>query len=134
MSRLNKMYQEQLLVEAKNPYHFDKRIDIEESIRAYNPLCGDRYDLFLGEEIFFHGFGCAISKASTSLMIKFLEGKSNEEAIHSIKKFIKGIEGGGQIEEELLLIFRNPDHFKGRHDCIKLSWNAMLKYLLNLPS
>lgn len=132
MSDLDKIYQKVILDEAKAPYHFEKIEASTNRIRAHNPICGDRFDLYVEEkEIFFHGFGCTISKASASLMIRVLEGKSNIEALESINNFLRSIEEKKEINNEALRVFEKTYNFTGRIDCIILTWKAMKKYLEN---
>jgi len=134
MSSLNLMYQKKLLDEAKNPYHFEKIEEATTIIRAYNPICGDRYDLYLGEKIFFHGFGCTISKSSTSFMIRLLEDRNDQEKLELVRHFLRALREGLPISISTLKLFENKEHFKGRLDCIKLSWEVMEQYLSDKDS
>ncbi len=86
------LYREKILPENKNPYHFEEREDFSIKILAYNPICGDKFSIYFNdkdkfEEQFFSGIGCAISKSSTSLMVKTLEGKNYHEALEICKNF-----------------------------------------------
>src|SRR5208283_219723 len=112
MSDLRDLYQEVILDHQKHPHNFG---DLESSNRhadGYNPLCGDRISLNLKvtdsgsiEDIKFKGSGCAISKASASMMTDALKGKSTEEAetmFHLFHHLVTGqddatIEGLGKL-------------------------------------
>ena len=66
---LRKLYSEIIKEHNENPFHFEKISDAKNMIKAYNPICGDRFELYVDsqqnkiEKLHFHGFGCAISKA-----------------------------------------------------------------------
>ena len=133
---IQRRYKALILPENKSPYHFDKRAEIE-PVAAYNPMCGDKYDLYLKgvvDEAYFHGIGCALSKASTSLMIKEIEGKSKEDIIALCRKFLQATESGKsetEFPESLNLLIELKD-FDGRLECIQLSWKALLSHLENI--
>lgn len=130
MSELDQLYQRKIMDEAKSPYHFEKQEDAETVIKAFNPICGDRFNLYLQDQnIYFHGFGCTISKASTSLMVKILEGKTKTDALDIINKFLDSIHKKTEIHEASLKVFEKTDNFRGRLDCILLSWKALKKKL-----
>ena len=84
--RLKKLYKEVILEHNDQPFFFEKNENATHVLKAYNPLCGDRFELFFEikdnqiESLTFHGFGCAISKASTSVLVKKLKGKTIDEA------------------------------------------------------
>jgi len=67
--KLKRLYQTVILKHNKAPFHYEKKETATHRLEAYNPLCGDRFDLYLDvkngiiEAIHFHGYGCAISKA-----------------------------------------------------------------------
>lgn len=135
---MQRLYQERILPETKNPYHFAKKEKADWIIKAYNPLCGDKYDLYVNQqvdqlkEVHFHGIGCALSKASTSLLLKKIEGKSRKEVEQLCQSFIEMVTDENRLpkladqELELLAELRN---FEGRTDCITLSWMSLLNYL-----
>ena len=137
-SDLDKLYKKQILEEAKNAYHFEKKDNFDHHERAYNPICGDRFDLYIDinesllKEIFFEGFGCTLSNASTSMMARELEGQTKEEGIKLASHFIDSIESNSASNIEGMQAFNEPEHFKGRTDCILLSWIALKNYLEKL--
>ena len=68
------LYKGHILPENNSPYHFEANNNANTILEAYNPMCGDKYQLYLNldnnilDPMHFHGFGCAISKASTSTL------------------------------------------------------------------
>lgn len=132
---LNKLYQKRILEEAKNAFNFEIKEEYTIQERAYNPICGDRFDIYIDidqgklKDIAFHGFGCTISKASTSLMIKALVGKSVLEAKQIVSDFLSTMEGKPKELLADLKVFEKTNNFKGRMDCIVLSWTALKNYL-----
>ena len=86
MADLKALYQEIILDHNRNPRNF-RSIELpDRKVEGYNPLCGDHYTIFLKFEedriadISFQGSGCAISKASASIMSQMLKGKSKAVA------------------------------------------------------
>jgi nitrogen fixation NifU-like protein len=81
----------------------------------------------------FHGFGCAISKASTSILAKTLEGKSRGEARELCDHFLRFIDKELMNNELILsddfLAFSGVHDFPERYDCASLSWREMKKFL-----
>lgn len=131
------LYREHILPENKNPYHFETNKDAGIILEAYNPMCGDKYQLYLNLDnkildlLNFHGFGCAISKASTSLMLKNMEGLSIEDCLALCQRFLdsvtsESIDEGMDKELQILAELKN---FDGRMDCIKLSWEVLYDHL-----
>jgi len=86
MSDLSDLYQEVILDHNRRPRNFHTLRDASHSAEGYNPLCGDRLTLYLKvngdtiEDVSFEGAGCAISKASASMMTDALKGRSVAEA------------------------------------------------------
>lgn len=134
---LKQLYHKTVITESKAPYHFDKNVRLETEVLAYNPMCGDKYKLQIHhtadkiEEGFFHGFGCALSKASTSALLRAIEGKTREEIITFCKSFISAVNGEGNtsFEHEVLKVLVELNDLGSRSDCIKLSWEALLTHL-----
>ena len=79
---LRELYQQVILDHNKSPRNFKKLEPHNHFAEGYNPLCGDRIDIYIEEEngivkdISFQGSGCAISKASASIMSSIVKGKS----------------------------------------------------------
>jgi len=133
--QIKERYKQYILPENKEPYHFKKKV-LDQEVRAYNPICGDKFKIWFSEEdtienVYFHGMGCALSKASTSLMIKEVEGKSRQEALAYCKQYLDAVEMGKKSADysEGLNTLIELMEFEGRKDCIQLSWKAMFNYL-----
>ncbi|MEK6783231.1 MAG: Fe-S cluster assembly sulfur transfer protein SufU [Bacteroidota bacterium] len=137
-SELKKLYTETIKAHNDGPFHFEKIGDAPYTIKAYNPICGDRFEIFVDSSstkintLHFHGFGCAISKASTSILTKSIEGKNLREAFDIICKFLRFIDKGLKDNEALspdFLAFSGVHDFPERYDCATLSWREMKKFL-----
>ena len=103
---------------------------------GHNPNCGDEITLELKlngdiiEDMAFSGHGCAISQASTSIMIDVLKGKTIKEAKEIIKTFIDMIKRETKSEEELekleeAIAFRNVANMPARVKCALLAWHTI---------
>jgi nitrogen fixation protein NifU and related proteins len=136
MSDLKALYQEVILDHNKNPRNFKKLDYADCSVEGYNPLCGDHYTIYLkldGEvisEITFQGSGCAISKASASVMSTILKGKTRVEAEVLFEKFHTLVRGESKGEigiDELgkLAAFAGVSEFPARVKCAILPWHTM---------
>jgi len=136
MPDLRDLYQEIILDHNKNPRSFKKLEDAYCSVEGYNPLCGDHYTVYLKmdgtviSEITFQGSGCAISKASASVMCTVLKGKTRDEAQAWFEKFhhlvLGEIKNGSGIEElGKLAAFSGVSEFPARVKCAILPWHTM---------
>src|SRR5512140_2048419 len=99
MPTLRELYQEVILDHNKHPRNFRTMENPTHSVEGYNPLCGDHYTVYVrleGEriaDVSFQGSGCAISKASASVMSQILKGKSMEEAEELFRDFHELVTG-----------------------------------------
>jgi nitrogen fixation NifU-like protein len=135
MSELRALYQEIILEHNKKPRNFRKLNDATRTLEGYNPLCGDHYTLYLKIEndmvvdISFEGAGCAISKASASVMTTMLKGKSKDEAQGLFETFHKLVTGElTDISFETLgklAAFAGVSEFPARVKCASLAWHTM---------
>lgn len=111
--------------------------------RGHNPSCGDDIQLDICIEdgkvakMRFHGVGCAISQASTSMMIELLEGKTLGEAMTLADTFIKMIKKEITSEEELAVLedaitFQAISTMPARVKCAVLSWYTLKKVIEQL--
>ena len=135
MSDLRELYQQVILDHNKNPRNFHEMADATATADGYNPLCGDHYTIFLkvdGEtidEISFTGSGCAISKASASVMSSTLKGKSREEAGRLFETFHKLVTGDpsslSAAELGRLAAFSGVSEFPARVKCATLAWHTL---------
>jgi nitrogen fixation NifU-like protein len=93
MVDLKDLYQEVIVDHNRNPRNFGKLDDADRVAEGYNPLCGDRLNLYVKlndgriADIHFDGSGCAISVASASMMTDALKGKTLTEAERMFKNF-----------------------------------------------
>ena len=140
MSDLRELYQQVILDHNKNPRNFREMPDATKKVEGYNPLCGDHYTIFLQvdgdtiKDVSFTGNGCAISKASASVMSSMVKGKSRDEAARLFDVFHQLVTGdsSGVDAAELgrLAAFSGVSEFPARVKCATLAWhtlNAALK-------
>lgn len=137
MSRLEQLYQDVILDHNKNPRNFSALENPTHACHGKNPLCGDDYWVELKispeqtiEDIRFHGDGCAISKASGSLMTWSLIGKSTSEALSTKDLFLELITQDELAEDTKtklgrLAVFEGVKKFPVRVKCAALVWRAL---------
>lgn len=135
MSDLRELYQQVILDHNKNPRNFREMPDATNRVDGYNPLCGDHYTIFLKledgtiREVSFTGSGCAISKASASVMSSTVKGKSKEEAERLFETFHSLVTGdaSGLSAAELgrLAAFSGVSEFPARVKCATLAWHTL---------
>jgi nitrogen fixation protein NifU and related proteins len=137
---LRELYQQVILDHNKSPRNFRKMENATQSAEGYNPLCGDHIDVFLliedgiVKDASFKGEGCAISKASASLMTSILKGKTVQEAEKLFEKFhslVTGKLGDNPDIDDLgkLAVFAGVQGFPVRVKCASLSWHTMMNAL-----
>ena len=133
---LRDLYQEIILDHNRSPRNYRPMAGADRKVEAFNPLCGDHYTIYLRlragviDEVSFEGAGCAISKASASLMSTMVKGKTTEEAERLFEVFHRLVTGGklSAAEEELmgkLAAFANVSEFPARVKCASLAWHTM---------
>lgn len=142
MASLSALYQDLILDHNRAPQNFRRLEDANRRVEGINPLCGDRLTIWLKMEndvikdVAFQGSGCAISKASASLMTGAVRGKTREEAEALFERFRRLVTGSmEQAEAESLgklAAFSGLSEFPIRVKCASLSWHA-LKAALNEP-
>ena len=136
MSELNDLYQEVILDHNKNPRNFREISDANYQADGHNPLCGDQLKVYLNMEndvvkdVAFVGSGCAISKASASMMTQAVKGKTKTEADELFTEFRAMVMGELDIEAEenhlgKLKIFAGVLEFPARVKCASLSWHTV---------
>ena len=136
MSELSELYQQVILDHNKKPRNFRVMEAANRRAEGYNPLCGDQLTVYLDlegdvvKDVSFEGSGCAISKASASMMTQAVKGKSLEEAETLFNEFHKMVTG--ELDEEAepnqlgrLTIFSGVREFPARVKCATLSWHTM---------
>ena len=140
MSELSDLYQEVILEHNKNPRNFREIADADQYADGKNPLCGDALRVYISvdgdtvTDVAFKGSGCAISKASASMMTQAVKGKSKEEASSIFDEFHRMVTGELDIETEendlgKLKIFSGVLEFPARVKCASLSWHTLIAAL-----
>lgn len=137
---LRDLYQQVILDHNKSPRNFKILESANRTAEGYNPLCGDKINIFLEiendviKDISFQGSGCAISKASASLMSTVVKGKPVDEAKKLFEKFHELITGKlNEVDsiEELgkLAVLAGVKEFPIRVKCASLAWHTMINAL-----
>lgn len=136
MSQLRDLYQEIILDHNRSPRNFRAMPDATRSVEGINPLCGDHFTVHLrmeGEriaDVSFEGAGCAISKASASVMSQEIKGKTRAEAEELFRAFHALVTGDPPGEQDLerygkLAAFAGVSEFPARVKCASLAWHTM---------
>ena len=136
MSDLRELYQQVILDHNKNPRNYHEMAHASRKVEGYNPLCGDQLTIYLDleddlvKEVGFEGSGCAISKASASMMTQAVKGKSKEQAETLFQEFHSMVIG--ELNEETeenslgnLKIFAGVREFPVRVKCATLPWHTL---------
>ncbi|MDZ4678556.1 MAG: SUF system NifU family Fe-S cluster assembly protein [Oligoflexia bacterium] len=136
MSELRDLYQEVIIDHSKRPRNFHKIANTSHKGEGYNPLCGDKVNVYLeikdGKIInaAFEGSGCAISTASASMMTDIMKTKSIVEIEALFKKFQNLVTGLGNSSEgpdlDKLEIFEGVSEFPARVKCAILPWHTAM--------
>ncbi len=134
MSDLSDLYQEVILDHNKRPRNFRRLEAPSHHAEGYNPLCGDRLELFVQvsgaviSDVAFLGSGCAISKASASLMTDAVKGRTMEEALDLFNRFHHVVTTPpDQPVEDLgkLSVLAGVRQFPVRVKCASLAWHTL---------
>jgi len=136
MTALRELYQEVILDHNKSPRNYHRMEDANRKVDGYNPLCGDHFTLFVKvengviEDISFEGAGCAISKASASVMSAAVKGKTIAEAEELFKKFHSLVKGESNPLEDFdnlgkLAAFSGVSEYPARVKCATLAWHTL---------
>ena len=134
MADLRDLYQEVILEHSKAPRNFRELPAANHKAEGYNPLCGDHFKLYLDldgdviRDIAFQGSGCAISKASASMMTQSVKGKSKQDAERLFSEFHKLVTGqanSDHTEMGKLGVFAGVSEFPVRVKCATLAWHTL---------
>ena len=136
MSQLSDLYQEVILEHDKNPRNFREIEDADKTADGKNPLCGDALRVYVAmdgdtiADVAFKGSGCAISKASASMMTQAVKGKTKDDAEVIFDEFHRMVTGELDIETDenelgKLKIFSGVLEFPARVKCASLSWHTL---------
>ena len=141
MSNHQELYQQVILDHNKNPKNFYKMTDFDYKAKGHNPLCGDQLDLFIKveneiiKEISFEGHGCAISKASASMMTQSLKGMKISQAMELMDLFNQMVKKEKALEEieplGKLKIFSGIWEYPSRVKCAILCWHTFKNAVQN---
>ena len=134
---LSELYQQVILDHSRKPRHFHVLPGAKRTAEGNNPLCGDHYTVYLKvegdviQDIGFQGAGCAISKASASMMADELKGKTIADARQCFGRYQIMVTTGKADEEAMgkLCAFAGVYHFPMRVKCAILPWHALLAAL-----
>lgn len=135
MADLRDLYQEVILEHSKAPRNYRQLAAANHHAEGFNPLCGDHFTVYLEMEgdairdVSFQGSGCAISKASASMMTQAIKGKSTAEAGKLFDTFHKlvttGESNGNQGDLGKLAVFSGVSEFPVRVKCATLAWHTL---------
>jgi nitrogen fixation protein NifU and related proteins len=141
MADLRDLYQEVILEHSKAPRNYRELAGSNHKAEGYNPLCGDHFTVYLDLEngdtegakirdISFQGSGCAISKASASMMTQSLKGKTRAEAEKLFDRFHKLVTGHLPADDShndlgKLSVFGGVSEFPVRVKCATLAWHTL---------
>ena len=137
---LKELYQDIILEHGKSPRNFGKCEKYTHQAKGYNPLCGDKVEIFLKlnnekkvENLTFEGSGCAISMASTSIMTELVKGKPLETAKKIIEAFLNMVKNTREIKSEDLnedqktkiMSLSGVKQYPMRVKCATLAWHTL---------
>lgn len=123
------LYQDFILDHASNPRNF-KALE-SEPVRGFSSMCGDEFLLYkTNEDIGFTGSGCAISKASFSVMTQMVKGKTKEECMDIYNDAVNFLLAEKPSEYKELKAFSGVHKYPARIKCATLAWRT-LEGLLN---
>jgi nitrogen fixation NifU-like protein len=141
MPELRDLYQELILEHSKAPRNYRELSNANHKAEGFNPLCGDHFTIYLNLEgdairdITFQGAGCAISKASASMMTQSLKGKNKQDAVKLFEDFHKLVTGGqqdgGGPDLGKLAVFSGVSEYPARVKCATLAWHTLQAALEN---
>jgi nitrogen fixation protein NifU and related proteins len=135
MSDLRELYQELILEHNNAPRNY-RAMAAGLQAEGFNPLCGDHFTVYLAmdgdviRDASFQGSGCAISKASASMMTQSVKGKTRAQAEELFQKFHHlvtghGAENGAGEALGKLAVFSGVSEFPVRVKCATLAWHTM---------
>lgn len=135
MAELRDLYQEVILEHSKAPRNYGQLAKANHQAEGFNPLCGDHFTVYIDvqgdsiRDIAFQGSGCAISKASASMMTQSLKGKSTAEAEKLFNQFHKLVTGesrnGDTKDIGKLAVFSGVCDYPARVKCATLAWHTL---------
>ncbi len=138
-SALELLYQDVIRAHNDRPVCFEKRPEAAHQCEAYNSLCGDQFTLYFDLEqeeelmgLSFFGYGCAISKASASILAQELEGLHKDKAIEQCEALLAYLNNAPGAATDLpgpYAALGPARNFPSRLSCASLAWETLLAYL-----
>jgi nitrogen fixation NifU-like protein len=137
MYDLEDLYQEIVMDHNRRPRNFKKLENAQRTAEGFNPLCGDQISLYLNvdddgviEDIGFEGAGCAISKATASMMTEAIKGKNVDKAEEIFEAFRHMLTRKPEEDYDYELlgdleILQGVSQFPTRIKCATLSWHTL---------
>ena len=135
MSELRDLYQEVILDHNKHPHNFGELTGADRHADGFNPLCGDKLSVYVNldgdmiTDVCFEGSGCAISKASASLMTDSVKGKTLVETRELFDQFLNLVTDGDVADDDEVLgklaVFAGVRDYPTRVKCASLAWHTL---------
>ena len=135
MGSLSALYQDMILDHNRSPQNYGRLEDANRKVEGHNPLCGDRLTVWLRvdgnriQDVAFEGSGCAISRASASLMTSSIKGKTRSDVEALFDQFRRLVTGSLSPDEAKslgkLAVFSGLSEYPIRVKCATLSWHAL---------
>jgi nitrogen fixation protein NifU and related proteins len=136
MSELTDLYQQVIIDHNRRPRNYGKLEGANRQAEGFNPICGDHLTLYLRlngdviDDLRFEGEGCAISKASASLMTEGLKGKTTADAEALFERMHELLTGTADVEAQAealgkLAVFSGVREFPARVKCASLAWHTL---------
>ena len=135
MSELRDLYQEVILDHNKHPHNFGELAGADRHADGFNPFCGDKIAVHVNlhgdtiTDVRFEGSGCAISKASASLMTDSVKGKTLVETRELFDRFLNLVTDGDVADDDealgKLAVFAGVRDYPTRVKCASLAWHTL---------
>ena len=135
MSSLSELYQSVILEHNRSPRNYRVMEDADRQAEGNNPVCGDSLTVWLKldgdriSDVSFHGMGCAISRASASLMTAAVKGKSRRVAEEAFERFRRLVTGRSEPADAetlgKLAVFSGVSAYPTRVKCASLAWHTL---------
>ena len=135
MSSLAELYQNVILEHNRSPRNYRVMDDADRRAEGHNPVCGDQLTVWLKldgdviRDVSFHGMGCAISRASASLMTAAVKGRTSGEAEELFARFHRLVTGTAEPADAetlgKLAVFSGVSEYPSRVKCASLPWHAL---------
>jgi nitrogen fixation NifU-like protein len=135
MPELRELYQDVILEHSKAPRNYRELVSANRKAEGFNPLCGDRYTVYVEldgdaiRNVTFQGSGCAISKASASLMTQAVKGKTQAEFAQFFEEFHNIVTGQAPVGDPTtvgkLAVFAGVSAYPVRVKCASLAWHTL---------